>query len=139
MKLMILTALVCLISLSFKNPIKTSNNDLRTFETILSISEISGDEFKLQRSTDGQYLLSGLKDKNSITHKLSQSKARNIDESFVEGFVKLKYMMPAVDGECKVEFSLFMRGEATTICRKEKNKIAQSKKIVSLFNKYFKL
>jgi hypothetical protein len=138
MKLKILTLLLCFISLSFRTPEKTSNIDLRTFETVLSIGDVVGNTYELKKSTAGQYFLTSVEDKQNNIFKVSEARAKKIDETFVEGFIKLKYMMPEMPGKCIVRYSLLMRGEATKICKKEKDKINQSQKIVSLFKDTFK-
>jgi hypothetical protein len=137
MKLKILTLLFCFISLSFKTPEKTSNNDLRTFETVLSITESRGENYQLKKSSAGQYFLAKVKNKKNNIYKVSEARAKKIDEVFVESFIKLKYLMPPKAGKCAVQFSLLMRGEATKICEEEKDKINQSQKIVSLFKRHF--
>lgn len=137
MKLKTLTAISILFLFGFKTPEKTSNVDLRTFETVLSIDQVNAEKYQLQKSSAGQYFLSRLNKKKNSIYKLSSEKAKLIDESFVESFIHLKYMMPAYDKKCEVQYSLFMRGEEAKICHKEKSKINKSIKIVSLFKKYF--
>ncbi len=127
------------VTQAFDAPPKISNIDLRTISTVLSIKEVKGSEYMLKKSTAGQYFLATVGKNTSPLFKVGHLKAKKIDEDFVASFINLKYMKEPFAGKtCKEVYALSMRGEDLTICEGEKEKIEDSKKIVSLFRDTFK-
>ena len=127
-----------ILSMSFKTPEKINNTDMRAIPTVLSIKNSKAETFSLKKSINGQYFLEKSKKSKSIMFKLSSSKAQKIDETFVERFINLKYMMTPFSGKkCDVEYELNMRGEKSQVCKAEALKVKESKKLVGLLKKYF--
>ena len=87
-----LLVLTFILSMSFKTPKKISNTDMRAVPTVLSIKNKEAEKLTLKKSINGQYFLEKSNDSELVMFKLSSSKARKIDEAFVERFINLKYM-----------------------------------------------
>ncbi len=124
--------------MSFKTPKKISNTDMRAVPTVLSIKNKEAEKLTLKKSINGQYFLEKSNDSELVMFKLSSSKARKIDEAFVERFINLKYMMTPFSGKkCDIQYELIMRGEKSQVCKVESLKIKESEKLIVLLKKYF--
>lgn len=120
------------------NPKKIKNNDLRGTKEIISIS-FSGDKKNLRyfinKSSMGDYQLSQSENNKTLKSiKLGSDEGQTLDDSFVDKFVTMKYMMEGnLKEKCEKSFDLSMRGEDLKVCSEDAPRMAIVNELINLF------
>lgn len=131
MKFIIITTFM--ISLIAYSQEKINNNDLRHVSKVISISE-GKSTYEFSKNKLDQLFYESKVGSKFLKKKIDRIEFKKIDDSFVNDFINLKYMMSATPKECKISHTLFMRGESLNVCSSEKKKIEKIKLLISKIN-----
>lgn len=118
---------------------KISNNDLRTDLELFSIKYKKKKELakiSLKRSKQGSHQLIFGKESEDTSTKIDSQEAIEIDQSFSDTFIHLKYILESnFTKKCKNEIELSLRGEIFQICSDDESREPIVKEIIEKLKK----